>query len=115
MAVDAYARRSKVSITRLHRTTTEASKLPNCASTFKVELYAITLAMVFIYCSKETNFVFFDFIFNLKGTLSGSDFKWILCKTNSSRTAVHAAAKSAVSLLIANVIQHVKSHFLSCV
>jgi len=52
-------------------TFTKTTRLPNKASIFRAELYAISLAMFLIHCSNEKNFsIFYDSVSSLEA-LSG--------------------------------------------
>jgi len=44
----------------VHRNKTRCVRLPNTASIFRAELYALLLAIEFVHRSKETNFVIFS-------------------------------------------------------
>ena len=111
-----------------HGNVTKATRLPNKASIFRAELYAISLALSLIRCSKEKNFIIFsdsmssldaisgfkleiDIVQNITKDythLANSDKTIILCWISShvnirGNERADTAAKSALSLPITNM------------
>jgi len=67
----------------VYRSTTKTARLPNTASIFSAELYAISLPLAVIRRSKENNFVIFSDSMSSLQALSVLNFKYILFKTLS--------------------------------
>jgi len=62
---------NQVAAAVVYRSTTKTSRLPNTASNFRTELYAISLALAVIRRSKENNFVIFSDSMSSLQALSG--------------------------------------------
>ena len=62
---------NQVAAAVVYRSTTKTTRLPNTASIFSAELYAISLALALIRRSKESNFVIFSDSMSSLQSLSG--------------------------------------------
>ena len=67
----------------VYRSTTKTTRLPNTASIFSAELYAISLALAIVPRSKENNFVIFSDSVSSLQALSGFKLEIHLSKTLS--------------------------------
>ena len=61
---------NQVAVAVVYRSTTKTARLPNTASIFSAELYAISLALGVIRRSKENNFIIFS------DYLKSASIKW---------------------------------------
>ena len=61
---------NQVAAAVVYRSTTKTTRLPNTASIFSAELYAISLALAVIRRSKENNFIIFS------DYLKSASIKW---------------------------------------
>jgi len=94
----------KVAAVIVYKTFTKTTRLPNRASIFRDELYAISLTVVFIRCGKEKNFIIFSNSMSSLEALSGfkaeSDLVYSIIKDYIHNLQIAAKLLSCVGFQV---------------